>query len=286
MPAFTRTILAAAVAATLCLAPTARADEHADPAQVLATVDGTDITLGHVIAVRAGLPREYDQFPAALLFQGILDQLIQQTLLMQSFEGELSLSNKIQIENERRAIIAGQVIGELMEQGVDETALMAAYEEQYAPDNSDEKEYRASHILVESKEEAEALLTELDGGAEFAALAREHSIGPSSTVGGDLGWFGDGDMVEPFFDAVVALEPGQVSPPVVTQFGWHLVLLAETRAKERPAFDTVRPELEQQFQQSALEAHVAELAEQAKIEQADTSDFDPEAINQFDLLEN
>ena len=80
-----RTILAGAAAALLSLAPVARAEETADAAQVLASVNGTEITLGHVIAVRADLPPQYDQFPAALLFQGILDQLIQQTLLMQSF---------------------------------------------------------------------------------------------------------------------------------------------------------------------------------------------------------
>jgi len=285
MPAITKPIMAAALAAMLCIAPAAQAEDHTDPAQVLATVDGTDITLGHVIALRAGLPREYDQFPAALLFQGILDQLIHQTLLMQSLEGEVAFGNKVQIENERRAIIAGQVIGMLSEEGVDEADLMAAYEEQY-PDNSDEKEYRASHILVDTEEEASALLTELEGSAEFADLAREHSNGPSSTVGGDLGWFGAGDMVDEFFDAVVTLAPGEVSVPVETQFGWHLVMLAETRTKARSEFDTVRNELENQLRQSVLDTHVEMLEAQATINRADTSDFDVEVINDFSILEN
>ena len=285
MPIKRTPILAAAFAAALCLAPTAQAEDHADPTQVLATVDGTEITLGHVIAVRAGLPREYDRFPAALLFEGILDQLIHQTLLMQSLEGEPSFANQIQIENESRAIIAGQVIGALSEQGVDEADLMVAYEEQY-PDDSDEKEYRASHILVETEEKAAMLLQELEGGAGFADLARAHSTGPSSTVGGDLGWFGAGDMVDAFFDAVVALNPGDVSQPVKTQFGWHLVKLAETRSKARPEFDTVRAELKGQLQSAALEKHIEKLQGMATIERADTSDFDVEAINDFSFLEN
>lgn len=285
MPAIAKPVLAAAFAAALCLTPAARAEEAADPAQVLATVNGTEITLGHVIAVRADLPPQYDQFPAALLFQGILDQLIQQTLLMQSSDGELSRQSEILLENERRAVIAGQQIARLMQEGVDESALMAAYEEQY-PDDSDETEYRASHILVETQEEAQALVEELEGGAEFAALAREHSTGPSGSAGGDLGWFGEGDMVQDFFDAVVALEPGGVSDPVQTEFGWHVITLTETRAKERPEFETVRGELVDQLQQSALEAHVGKLADAAEIDRADTSGLDPETINDTTLLEN
>lgn len=284
MPAYIKAILAAALAALLCSAPTAQAEETADPGKVLASVNGTDITLGHVIAVRADLPPQYDQFPAPLLFQGILDQLIQQTLLMQSFTGEPSLQSRILIENETRAVYAGEVISELMGQGVDEAALKAAYEEQY-PNDTGQTEYRASHILVKTEDEAAALIEELKNGADFATLAREKSTGPSASVGGDLGWFGEGDMVSEFFDAVTALKPGEVSPPVKTDFGWHVILLNETREKQRPDFDTVRGELENQLRQSILEAHLKKLAADAEIERADTSDVDPEAINDFSLLE-
>jgi len=285
MPFFPKPVLAVALAAGLALSPAARAEDQANPSRVLATVNGTEITLGHVIAVRADLPPQYDQFPAELLFRGILDQLIQQTLLMQSSDGELSMQGEILLENERRALLAGQQIADLMEGGIDEAALRAAYDEQY-PDTTDETEYRAAHILVETEEKAAELVTELEERAEFAALAREHSTGPSASVGGDLGWFGEGDMVAPFFDAVAALEPGQVSGPVKTDFGWHVIKLAETRAKQRPEFETVRAELEEQLRQSALEAHIAKLSETAEIDRAVTEDFDPEAINDMSLLEN
>lgn len=285
MPATPRPLLAAAFAAAMAFGPSAQAQDNADPNEVLATVNGTEITLGHVIAVRADLPRQYDQFPPALLFQGILDQLIQQTLLQQSFEGDLSLQSKILLENEERAVTAGEVIAEVMEGGIDEAELKAAYEEQY-PDETGETEYRASHILVETEEEAQNLVTELEGGADFAALAKEHSTGPSASAGGDLGWFGEGDMVQPFFEAVAALEPGGVSDPVKTQFGWHVVTLAETRDKERPDFETVREELASQAREKMLTAHVEKLSENAQIERADTSGIDPEAINDTSLLEN
>ncbi len=259
--------------------------ETPDPGMVLASVNGTDITLGHVIAARSNLPPEYGQLPAALLFQGLLDQLVQQTVLGQSFEGELSLQSKIFLENEERAVVAGEAIADFFSADVDEDALMAAYEEQY-PVVEGQLEYRASHILVETEEEAADIVTEMENGAVFSALANERSIGPSASVGGDLGWFGDGDMVAPFFEAVITLEPGGISEPVETQFGWHVINLVETRDVERPTFETVREELASQMQQSMLEEHIATLSEGADIDRADTTDIDPSVIDRADLLEN
>ncbi len=285
MPMPLRSLIAGALAAALMVVPAAQAQDAPDPATVLATVNDTEITLGHVIALRAELPPQYDQFPAEMLFQGILDQLIQQTLLMQSFEGDPSRQAEILLENERRAVIAGEVIAELVGQGIDEAALQAAYDEQY-PANTDELEYHAAHILVETEEEAQALIAELADGADFAELARENSTGPSATVGGDLGWFGEGDMVSEFFDAASALEPGEVSAPLETQFGWHVVKLEETRKRERPDLETVRAELEEQLHTLALTARLEELTEAATIERADPASIDPEAINDRSILED
>ncbi len=88
---------------------------------------------------------------------------------------------------------------------------------------------RASHILVDTKEQADSLKKQIDGGADFAALAEKHSSCPSSENGGDLGFFGRGMMVKPFEDAAFALSVGAVSGPVQTQFGWHLIKLTEKR---------------------------------------------------------
>lgn len=280
-----RSLLAAATAVLLAAGPLAHAQEAPDPSQVLATVNGTEITLAHVIAVRADLPAQYDQLPDALLFDGILEQLVNQTLLQQSSEEGLSLRSRITLENEERALAAGEVIERLMAGNVDEAELRAAYDEQY-PEVADEMEYRASHILVETKEDAAALVEELAGGADFAALARENSTGPSASVGGDLGWFGDGDMVAAFFDAVQALEPGEISAPVQTDFGWHVIRLAETRQKERPEFDTVRGELENQIQQDIIGAKIAELEAAAEIDTSGAEAVAPEAISNYELLEN
>ncbi|WP_339106878.1 peptidylprolyl isomerase [Roseovarius rhodophyticola] len=266
------------------ISTTVFAQDDVDPNQVLATVNGTEITLAHVIALRSELPQQYDQFPSALLFQGIMDQLIQHTLMMQSIENQASFKSRITIENETRSIMAGEVLQGIVSEEPSEDSLRTLYDEKY-PTDLQETEYRASHILVETEDEATALVAELEGGADFATLAREKSTGPSGPSGGDLGWFGAGDMVEPFFNAVVELEQGQVSPPVQTTFGWHVILLAETRDRARPEFDTVKAQLVEEARQSSVEAFVANLREKADITRADTDGINPDVILNFDLLE-
>lgn len=263
----------------------AAADDTTDPNQVVATVNGTDITLAHIIAIRSALPQQYNEFPSSLLFQGIVDQLIQHTLLMQSQSGDPSFKTRVAIENETRALIAGDVMNGVLSDDPTEADVRALYDERFPPDLL-ETEYRAAHILVETEQEAQELVSELDSGADFAALAREKSTGPSSTSGGDLGWFGAGDMVDTFFAAVLELSPGELSPPVQTNFGWHVIRLAETRERERPDFATVQDQLIEEVRQVTLEEFISGLRAKAKITRADTEGFDPEIINNSGLLEN
>lgn len=274
------------LALCLILAPVfpASAQEEPDPDQVMATVNGTDITLGHMIVLRSELPEQYNQLPSGLLFQGILDQLIQHTLLQQSVADDVARKSQIAIENETRAIIAGEVMNGLIAQTPSEDAVRALYDERF-PSDLLETEYRAAHILVATEEEANALLTELEDGAEFAALAQEHSTGPSGTAGGDLGWFGPGDMVEDFFNAVLALNPGETSPPVQTNFGWHVIQLAETRERARPEFETVQDQLVDELRQTTVESHIAKLRANAEISRAATDGINPEVILNIELLE-
>ena len=276
---------ALALVAATALGQPATAQDTPDPATVVATVNGTDITLGHMVALRASLPAQYGQLPAEILFTGILDQLIQQTLLMQSFEGDVSKRSALVLENERRAILATEAIENVMQGDLDDAAIQAAYEERYAS-AAQGTEYKAAHILVETEEAASELITQLEGGADFAALAREHSTGPSGPNGGDLGWFGPGVMVDSFFNAVASLEPGQVSDPVQTQFGWHVIKLNETRLTETPPLDEVRAEIEESLRQEKFDTHVEALTGKATITRNDASGIAPETINNLDLLEN
>jgi len=239
---------AAALGLVLAL-PVAAQDADADT--VVATVNGTEITVGHMIVARATLPDQYKQLPDDVLFRGILDQLIQQTALSASLTTEPPKRVELSLENERRSLLAGEVVETVLAEDVSEEALQAAYDEKYAAVDASE-EYNASHILVETEEEAKAIKEQLDGGADFAEMAKEKSTGPSGPNGGALGWFGTGMMVPPFEAAVIAMKPGDISDPVKTQFGWHIVTLLETRKKEAPSLDEVREELMQEDRKSVV----------------------------------
>jgi peptidyl-prolyl cis-trans isomerase C len=146
-------------------------------------------------------------------------------------------------------------------------------------------EYNAAHILVADEAKARELKAEIDGGADFAEVAAANSSDGSAANGGDLGWFGAGQMVPEFETAVSALEPGAVSEPVQTQFGWHLIRLNETRESTAPALEEVRAEIENQLRQEALQARIATLKSSATIERPETG-LPPAAIRETDLLTN
>ncbi|RKF13447.1 peptidylprolyl isomerase [Roseovarius spongiae] len=278
-----------ALSALIAIAPLAAgaadAEDAPDASTVVASVNGTDITLGHMIALRAGLPAQFAQVPPEVLYKGILDQLIQQTLLEQNMEGDLSLAGRLALDNERRAVAASQEIGRITESALSDAAIKAAFDAKYA-EAPDVTEYSAAHILVETKEEAEKLIAELEDGADFAELAKEHSTGPSGPSGGALGWFSAGMMVEEFQDAVEGMEPGEVSDPVQTQFGWHVIKLNETRTKDRPELDDVRDEIEEQVRQDALNTYVEGLLEESEVDRETGDAIDPELLNQYELLED
>jgi len=251
---------------------------------VVATVNGTNITIGNMIIARATLPEQYQQLPPEVLFKGILDQLVQQTALSQDYEGDLPTRITLALENERRQLIAGEVIEKAMAQDVSQEELQAAYDEAYT-DAEPTEEFSASHILVETEEDAKAVKTELDEGADFAELAKEKSTGPSGPAGGTLGWFGPGMMVPAFETAVAELEVGAVSEPVETQFGWHVIKLDEKRQKEAPALDEVKDELETQVRQVKAQALIEETTEAADVDRSAADAVDPTVLTNLGLLE-
>lgn len=259
------------------------AETKPDASTVVARVNGDEITLGHVIATVASLPPQYQQAEDDVLFDFVLEQLIQQQLLGQQQEG-LNKQNALTIDNEKRSLQAVQTVAALTNDVVTDEAIQAAYDARFN-EFAGEDEFDASHILVETEEEAKALKAQLDDGADFAELARENSTGPSGPNGGALGWFGKGQMVPEFEEAVIALEKGQVSEPVQTQFGWHLVKLNDKRKTEAPELDAVRDELAQSIQQDAIQARIDELTQQAQIERPVLEGAGPEIMRQLDLIQ-
>ncbi|MGA0539864.1 peptidylprolyl isomerase [Neotabrizicola sp. VNH66] len=252
-------------------------------ATVVATVNGVDITLGQMIALRENLPPQYLTLPDDVLFTGIMDQLVQQEVLGQA-AGELSVRDQANLTNDKRGYLSGIVINEVASAAVTDEALQAAYDAKYtnAPPI---KEYNAAHILVDSKEKADELKKQLDEGADFAELAKANSLDTGSgAAGGELGWFGLGMMVKPFEDAVVAAEPGKVTDPVQSDFGWHLVLVKETRDAAKPTIDEVREELAAEIENTAVEAKINELTTAAKIEKPGAG-FDPAVLKNATLID-
>ncbi|MCF3594739.1 peptidylprolyl isomerase [Rhodobacteraceae bacterium LMO-12] len=277
--------LAVPLVALLSFAPPAVADEAPGLDTVVATVNGTNITLGHILLVHNDLPQQYRDLPGDVLFKGIVDQLVHQTLLEQSQEGGLPKRVELALDNQRRSLMAAEAVQGILAGEVTEDAINKAYEEKYAAETPS-KEYRASHILVETEEAAQALVEELNGGADFATLAKEHSTGPSGPSGGDLGWFGTGRMVPEFENAVTALEVDAVSPPVKTDFGWHVIKLFETRLAQAPALDAVRDQIVADLQNQMVEDRIAALSDAAEIDRTGETGFDPAILKDTSLLEN
>ncbi|MEM8841520.1 MAG: peptidylprolyl isomerase, partial [Pseudomonadota bacterium] len=165
---------------------------------------------------------------------------------------------RLRLQAQADAMLAESYIRDQVTKEVTEEAIEAAYQERLvnAPPT---QERHASHILVETEDEAKALKKQLDEGADFAELAAEHGTDGTAQRGGDLGWFGEADMVPEFADATFAMEPGQLSDPVQSSFGWHLIKLHDTR-------DAVVPPIEEVYSQ--LLTQLAEEAQRNVVEQA------------------
>ena len=257
------------------------AAEEANLDTVVATVSGTELTIGHMLDVKRQLPEQYQTLEGSVLFNGIIDQLIQQELLSGTITDDPSWLGTA-MENQRRNILSSVVINALRANAITEDTLQTAYASKF-PEGSGEQEYKASHILVETEQEARDLLVMLDDGADFGGLATEHSTGPSGPRGGDLGWFGKGQMVTPFENAVMGMDAGTYTGPVQTQFGYHLIFLNDRRVTAPPPFEDVRGELEVEIQNAALEDHLRGLIANADVVMSDGT-IDPSVLSTLDLM--
>lgn len=274
----------AGVAVMASLASPVWAEDAPTADTVMATVNGTTITLGHMIAAKAALPEQYQALPADVLFKGIMDQLIQQTALEQSMEGKLKKGDTYRLDNDRRGYVSSLALQDVVLTAVTDEALQAAYDARFK-DAAPQTEYNAAHILVADEAKAAELLTQLQGGADFAELAKVNSTDTGSGAnGGDLGWFGAGMMVKPFEEAVMAAEMGKVIGPVKTDFGFHLILVKESRLASLPTLDDIRDELAAEIEQKAIEAHVTTLTAAASVEKPGEG-IDPAVLGDLTLLD-
>lgn len=250
---------------------------------VVAKVGDTEITVGELIIARSMLPAQYAQFPDEVLFTGLVDQLVQQQLLADALE-TTPPSVTYTIQNEQRSLMAAQVISDITQTSITQDLLQQAYQDRFA-DAPETPEYRAAHLLVATEEEANAAKAQLDAGEAFADVAAAVSTDVTSANGGDLGWFGEGAMVDEFETAVMALNIGEISNPFETQFGWHIVTLTDRRMSEIPPFEQVAQQLSAELQEAAVIAYLDELSAATTVERPENGAFDPSVINQVELLD-
>ena len=237
-----------------------------DTSPVLARINGKPITDAVVDLYLQQMHARQPGNPA-MSREAVLNEVISLELASQSGEQEgLGKDSRIQlqIEQQKRAILASAAIQhELKTNPVSDEDLKKIYTQQVPQGD----EFKARHILVESEEAAKKLITELDKGADFSTLAKEHSTGPSGKNGGDLGWFSPKQMVAPFSEAAAGLDKGQyTSTPVQTQFGWHIIILDDKRASTPPPFEQVKPQLQSFVQKQRVQQYIAKLRSAANIE--------------------
>ncbi len=233
----------------------------------LVSVNGTKVNNLHLAVFStqaAGNPKAASPEQQAAM----LEELVNIFMLANSKEGkELTKHREIaaalKVANAR--LIAETLVRKKMQDAkVDEQAIKAAYKTQYVEAPS--TEYQARHILLKTEDEAKAIIRELDQGADFAELAKQKSTGPSKTVGGDLGWFTERQMVKPFTDAVAGMQVGNHSQQAVqTQYGWHVILLQDTRQVTVPELDQVRATIVQQLKAQQVGDYIRTVSQASQV---------------------
>lgn len=219
---------------------------RAAPDDELASVNGEVITEAELDLAVNDLEQQLANVPAERRRAAALSFLIEVRLLAAAAQAA-GLDEKPAFQRRmkllrQRALHTGFVETEVAAKMTEEQ-VRKRYDQEVA-NTPPVNEIKARHILVKSKEEALAIIEELDGGADFVELAKEKSTGPSGPNGGDLGYFGPGQMVPPFEEAAFKLDVGNYSKePVETQFGWHVILVEDKRAQQPPSYDEVKEQI-------------------------------------------
>ena len=240
----------------------------ADADRVIARVNGIDIKAGDLTLadedIGSNLPMTGDARRDYLTHY-----LIDMQLIVQAADAKKLGDNdefKRRLNYARNKLLMERYLQTEGRAAVSDAALHDLYQ-QVTKEMAGEQEIHARHILVASEDDAKAVFEQLRKGADFAALAKEKSKDPSSSEGGDLGYFTRDRMVPEFADAAFKLQVGQISDPVKTEFGWHIIKLEDKRTRPMPEFDKVKDQLENMVARKALSEQVTKMRNEAKIEQ-------------------
>ncbi len=268
-------------AAVLMAIPGGLRAQPADP--VVARANGVDIRESDLALAEDEVGSSIPQMSPAQRHDYLITYLTDVVVLAQAAQQQKVGDRddvKHRIEFARNKVLMEALLQDVGQAAVSDDAMHKVYDEaikQMPP----EQEVRARHILVATEDEAKAIAAQLKNGADFAALAKEKSKDPGAAEGGDLGYFTKDQMVPEFADAAFKLDKGQISDPVKTQFGWHIIKVEDKRTKPTPTFDEAKAQIESYVTHRAQAELVEKLRSTAKIERLDQPPpaADPSTLN-------
>ncbi len=274
-----RPISLAAMAALLLLLPAAAGcskDSSSEPRAsasdpVVARVNGVDIKQSDLALAEEDLGADAQTASPEAKREHLISYLADIILVTQAADKKNLADNpefKRRLAFLRKKLLMGYELQEEAKSALTDEALHQTYDEAVKSMDGQE-EVRARHILVDSEDEAKALLDQIKGGADFATLAKEKSKDPGAAEGGDLGYFTKDQMVPEFAEVAFKMYPGQLSNPVKTQFGWHIIKVEDKRAKHPPEFEKVKPQIEAYLARKSQTDFITKLRQDAKIERLD-----------------
>jgi peptidyl-prolyl cis-trans isomerase C len=238
---------------------------------VIARVNGIPITQGDIALAEEDVGSEMQAATPEAKREQLINYLADVILVTQAAEKKNLADNpdfKRRLAFLRSKLLMGFGLQEETKAALTDEALQRTYNDAVRSMGGQE-EVRARHILVETEDEAKAILDQIKGGADFAALAKEKSKDPGAADGGDLGYFTKDQMVPEFAEVAFKMYPGQLSNPVKTQFGWHLIKVEDKRTKQAPEFAKVKDQIESFLARKAQAEYVGKLRQSAKIERLD-----------------
>src|ERR1700745_3842771 len=245
--------------------------------KVLAKVNGAEIRQSDVALAEEELGPSLAQMDPSTKEENVLAFLIDMKIVAKAAEDKKVADSddfKKRMAFTRNRLLMDSLLATEGKAATTPDAMKKVYEDA-SKQISGEQEVHARHILVETEDDAKAVKAELDKGADFAELAKKKSKDPGASDGGDLGFFTKDQMVPEFSAVAFALEPGKISDPVKTQFGWHIIKVEEKRNRKAPEFDQVKSQIETYVTRKAQADYVANRREAAKSERGEPATTPP-----------
>lgn len=234
--------------------------------QIVATVNGANLTARDLASFSRSMASQGQQISREEALQGLVDrELLYQEALAKGYDKLPDVTQEL--SNQKRMLLSNYAVSEMLRgKQPTEAEMRKVYQDKVA--SRDIKEYKARHILVDSEADAKNIIAQLDKGGNFSEIAKAKSKDRASAEnGGDLGWFNPSQMVPPFSQAVVSLQKGQYTKtPVKTQFGYHVIMLDDSRKVNPPSYEEVKDRLDNVVQSEKIGQHLAELRKKAKID--------------------